>query len=599
MADLGIKQGAEDFVFSSHMKDLGCGQINESHIGKTLKIAGWVETVRDHGGVKFVDLVDMTGEVQVVVKSADDLADVGDWWVIQVEGEVRRRPEGTENPKINTGNLEVVAKRIKVLSVSDIPPFSPREKKELSEELRLKYRYIDLRREKMRQNIIMRHRMVRSIRTFMWSQGFLEIETPFLTKSTPEGARDFLVPSRLQKGKFYALPQSPQLFKQILQIAGFERYFQIVRCFRDEDLRADRQPEFTQIDIEMSFVNEEDIMSLVERLIKYVYEKELGIELQIPFPRISYREAIEIYGTDKPDIRIPFRMHDISGAFSDTKLDFVRSSLGVGGKVLAFGVETGDNIQISKSYLVSLERFAKTLGAGGLMWFVIRERNITASPVLRYIGQKEKEALSSLFGKDCVSFAIADTEEKARSVLGRIMKKVADDLKLLEGGFHFIWVVDFPLFSWDEAEKRYVSEHHPFTSPREEDMHLLDSDPLRVRARAYDIVLNGEEIGGGSIRIHDRELQRKIFRILNIPDDEVSERFGWFLFALGYGAPPHGGIAIGLDRLVAIMLGEENIREVIPFPKTQSGTCPLTGAPSYVKYDQLKELGIDIADEKE
>jgi aspartyl-tRNA synthetase len=580
------------------MKDIGCGQVNEEFIGKVVKLAGWVESVRDHGGLKFIDLVDITGEVQIVVRPENinvdvlkDLDNIGNFYVLHVEGEVRRRPEGTENPNIRTGSVEVIARSIKVLSKSEVPPFLPNERKQISEEVRLKYRYIDMRRPKMRRNIIFRHLVARKIREFMWRKNFVEIETPFLTKSTPEGARDFLVPSRLYKGKFYALPQSPQLFKQILQVAGFERYFQIVRCFRDEDLRADRQPEFTQVDIEMSFVSEEDIISLVEELLSFVFKECLDIEIKIPFPRMSYQDAISLYGTDKPDTRIPFHLKDLSDIFSRTKLEFIRKFLEVGGKVLAFGVK---NLNASKSQLASLESFAKSMGGGGLMWFVFKENQLIASPVSKFISDQEKEALSQLCEGNGISFAVADTEEKSRTIISRVAKLVAKNFSLVKDGFNFVWIIDFPLFSWDETEKRFVSEHHPFTSPKYEDLGLLDTDPLKVRARAYDIVLNGEEIGGGSIRIHDPELQYKIFKILNLSQEEINERFGWFLEALKYGAPPHGGIALGLDRLVALMLGEESIREVIAFPKTQSGVCPLTGAPSDVYVSQLKELGIKV-----
>jgi aspartyl-tRNA synthetase len=580
------------------MKDIGCGQVNENFIGKVVKLAGWVESVRDHGGLKFIDLVDITGEVQIVVRPENinvdvlkDLDNIRNFYVLHVEGEVRRRPEGTENPNIRTGNVEVIARSIKVLSKSEVPPFLPNERKQVSEEVRLKYRYIDMRRPKMRRNIIFRHLVARKIREFMWRKNFVEIETPFLTKSTPEGARDFLVPSRLYKGKFYALPQSPQLFKQILQVAGFERYFQIVRCFRDEDLRADRQPEFTQVDIEMSFVSEEDIISLVEELLCFIFKECLDIEIKIPFPRMRYQDAISLYGTDKPDTRIPFHLKDLSDIFSHTKLEFIRKFLEVGGKVLAFGVK---NLNASKSQLVSLESFAKSMGGGGLMWFVFKDNQLIASPISKFISDQEKEALSQLCEGNGISFAVADTEEKSRAIISKVAKLVAKNFSLVKDGFNFVWIVDFPLFSWDEAEKRFVSEHHPFTSPKYEDLVFLDTDPLKVRARAYDIVLNGEEIGGGSIRIHDPELQYKIFKILNLSQEEINERFGWFLEALKYGAPPHGGIALGLDRLVALMLGEESIREVIAFPKTQSGVCPLTGAPSDVYVSQLKELGIKV-----
>ncbi|MCS7212619.1 MAG: aspartate--tRNA ligase [Candidatus Calescibacterium sp.] len=578
-------------------KSKGCGQITADDIGKSVKLAGWIESIRDHGGVKFIDLVDITGEIQVIFRADDGATEeITEWSTVQIEGEVRRRPEGTENPKIKTGNVEVIAKSLKVLSKSELPPFLPTERKEVSEEIRLKYRYIDLRREKMRRNIIGRHLVSKSIREKMWEEGFVEIETPYLTKSTPEGARDFLVPSRLQLGKFYALPQSPQLFKQILQISGFERYFQIVRCFRDEDLRADRQPEFTQVDIEMSFVTEEDIISLTERVLKHAFKKVLDIEVSIPFPRIKYSESIRRYGTDKPDTRIPIEVKDISEIFSNSKLDFIRKNLERRGKVLGFSIR---DIEIPKSKLVNLESLAKSMGAGGLMWFVIKQNKIISSPVIKHIDDKENLEISKLCDGNGIVFAISDREERARDVSAKLIKYIAKEMNLYRSDtkFAFVWVVEFPLFSWDETENRYVSEHHPFTSPKEEDLEILETNPEKVRARAYDIVLNGEEIGGGSIRIHNSELQNKIFRILKLSDWEVQERFGWFLEALKYGAPPHGGIALGLDRLVAIMFGEDNIREVIPFPKTQSGSCLLTNAPSDVYKKQLDELGIKIKEE--
>lgn len=585
--------------FSTSLKSVGCGQVSEEHIGKELKLVGWIESIRDHGGVRFIDLADITGKVQLVAKKEQKIdtyrtiEDLVEFSVIRVEGEVRRRPEGTENPKIRSGSVEVFVSKIELLSKPDILPFLPTERKEPSEEIRLKFRYIDLRREKMRRNILVRHLVARKVREFLWMHNFIEIETPFLTKSTPEGARDFLVPSRLQKGKFYALPQSPQLFKQILQVAGYERYFQIVRCFRDEDLRADRQPEFTQVDLEMSFVSEEDIIALVEELLRFVFEEVLSYKLEIPFPRISYDEAMRKYGVDKPDIRIPFEIQDFTQIFSESKLDFIADAIQGGGKVLGF---VASGIQPTRSKLVSYEQLAKSMGAGGLMWFVVQGGKVVASPILKFLQDKEKSALAlTLNGSDGVIFAVAGRYELARDVTAKIMKNISHDFnKVNTSKFAFLWVVDFPLFSWDEVEQRYVSEHHPFTAPKEEYIGILESDPLRVRARAYDIILNGEEVGGGSIRIHQEDLQRRIFKILNLSETEVEERFGWFIRALRYGAPPHGGIALGFDRLVALMLGEENIREVIPFPKTQSGTCLLSEAPSSVYQKQLDELGIKI-----
>lgn len=578
------------------LKHKGCGQITDEDLNKEIKLAGWVESVRDHGGVKFIDLVDITGEVQVVYRPSGNNENdkISEWCTIQVEGYVRLRPEGTENPKIKTGKFEVVAQSIDILSTSEVPPFLPQDRKEISEEIRLRYRYIDLRREKMKRNIITRHLVAKAIREKMWEEGFLEIETPYLTKSTPEGARDFLVPSRLQKGKFYALPQSPQLFKQILQISGFERYFQIVRCFRDEDLRADRQPEFTQVDIEMSFVSEEDVISLIERIIKHIFKEILSVDIKTPIPKMTYDECIRKYGTDKPDTRIKVEINDFTETFSESKLDFIRKTIENKGKVLGFFLK--DQTDIPKSKLVNLESLAKSMGAKGLMWFVVRNSKIISSPIIKHIGERESKMIGDI--QNGIVFAIADKEEKARDVISKLIRQTARDFNLYnKEEFAFVWIVEFPLFSWDELEKRFVSEHHPFTSPRTEDIPLLDTAPDKVKARAYDIVLNGEEIGGGSIRIHRFDLQNKIFKILKLSEQEIEDRFGWFLEALKFGAPPHGGIALGLDRLVALMLGEENIREVIPFPKTQSGTCLLTNAPSEVNKKQLDELGIQIKED--
>lgn len=572
-----------------------CGFVSEKFLGQNVTLCGWVESTRDHGGVIFLDIVDITGEVQTVFnpriseEAYEKAKGVNEWYVVRVEGKVIRRPEGTENPNISTGLYEVQAHCIEVLNESRISPFTLRD--EPDEWIRLKYRYIDLRRPKMRRNILFRNEVTKAIREFMWSEGFIEVETPFLTKSTPEGARDYLVPSRLYPGKFYALPQSPQLFKQILQVAGFERYFQIVRCFRDEDLRADRQPEFTQIDIEMSFVDENNIMDVIERLLKYVFEKTLGVKIEVPFKRLPYDVVMREYGTDKPDLRIPFKLVDMTSAFQDSTLNFIKDSIKKGGKVKGFSVP----LEISRQKLLGFEHEAKSQGAGGILWFSIKGKEIRASNILKHLTEGQKSMLLKYAdGDPSTIMCIAADEEMCNKVMSKIIRYVARIFGLLKESFEFLWVVDFPLLAWDEDEERYVSMHHPFTSPKPEDERFLDLKPEAVRARAYDIVINGEEIGGGSIRIHRKELQKKIFSILKISEKEAEERFGFLLEALSYGAPPHGGIALGLDRLVALMLGEESIRDVIPFPKTQSAICPLTDAPSEVAEKQLKELGLKL-----
>ena len=582
------------------LKDIGCGLVSEKDISKRLFIAGWVQTVRDHGNLVFVDIEDITGEIQVVFSSENEHFETvkklkeGD--VVRIYGEVLKRPQGTENPKISTGSIEIKAETIDMLNQTKTLPFTLEE--EPDEAIRLKYRYIDLRRPKMRKNILFRHLLTRVVREKLWEEGFIEIETPFLTKSTPEGARDFLVPSRFYPGKFYALPQSPQLFKQVLQVAGFEKYFQIVRCFRDEDLRADRQPEFTQIDIEMSFVDENDIIALVERLLKTVLKKTVGYDVDIPFRRMTYSEAIEKYGSDKPDIRLKFNLEDVSDIFAETSLSFIRKELEKkDGAVKGFGVP----VEITKQKFSKLEQISKSYGGGGILWFVAKDGKITSSVIQKYLTEEEKKKLYERFHLvNGTIILIAGNRERISEILWRISLNVAKEYSLLEGDFKFVWIVDFPLFSWSEEEKRFVSVHHPFTSPNLKDLEFLylenGENIQNVRARAYDIVLNGQEIGGGSIRIHRSDIQERIFNILKISEKEAQDRFGFLLEALSYGAPPHGGIALGLDRIVSILLGEESIREVIPFPKTQSATCLLTDAPSPVFPSQLNELKLKIVE---
>ncbi|MCD6490236.1 MAG: aspartate--tRNA ligase [Thermodesulfobacterium sp.] len=577
-------------------------KLNKEFIGKEVVVSGWVLRRRDHGGVIFLDLRDRTGLLQVVFEEGLDqeiheLADsIRIEYVISIKGLIRKRPPGMENPKIPTGEIELVANDVEILNTSKTPPFPMDEDlSEVSEAVRLKYRYLEMRALDGLKLFIFRHQVNQTIREFLNNKGFLEIETPFLTKSTPEGARDYLVPSRLYPGKFYALPQSPQLFKQILMVAGVDKYYQIVRCFRDEDLRADRQPEFTQLDMEMSFVDENDVMSLVEELLSYLFEKVLNITLDTPFPRISYEDALRNYGTDRPDIRFDMKLKELSELFKDTSFKVFRGALDSGGIIK--GLKASANF--SRKELDELTGFAQELGAKGLAWIKYNKNAKSyeekwSSPIVKFFEKSVLEKLEEIFNplEDFATFFfVADKEEIANLVLAELRIHLAKKLNLIpEKKFSFVWIVDFPLFEWDEEENRLVSVHHPFTHPKEEDIPLLETDPLKVKSRAYDIVLNGVEVGGGSIRIHKKEIQKKVFELLKISPEEAEERFGFLLTALEYGAPPHGGIAFGLDRLIMLMLGKKSIREVIPFPKTQRAQCLLTGAPAEVKIEQILEL---------
>jgi aspartyl-tRNA synthetase len=575
------------------------GEIDNTFIGKEVIVSGWVLRRRDHGGVIFLDVRDRTDLLQVVFEEGIDpeVYDLADSirieYVISVKGLIRRRPPGMENPKIPTGEIELMAKEVEILNTSKTPPFPMDEDlSEISEAIRLKYRYLEMRALDGLKPFIFRHKVNQIIREFLNSKGFLEIETPFLTKSTPEGARDYLVPSRLYPGKFYALPQSPQLFKQILMVAGVEKYYQIVRCFRDEDLRADRQPEFTQLDIEMSFVEESDIMTVIEELLAYLFEKALNITLETPFPKLSYETALKDYGTDRPDIRFDMKLKDLSYLFKETSFKVFRDALESGGIIKA-------PANFSRKELDELTKCAQELGAKGLAW-IKYNKNASSfeekwiSPIIKFFESSVLGRIEEIFNplEDFATFFfVADKEEIVNNVLSELRIHLAKKINLIpENKFSFVWITDFPLFEWNEEENRLVSVHHPFTHPKEEDIPLLDTDPLRVKSKAYDIVLNGVEIGGGSIRIHKRELQEKIFKLLNITPEEAQEKFGFLLTALEYGAPPHGGIAFGLDRLIMLMLGKKSIREVIPFPKTQRAQCLLTGAPSEVKIEQILEL---------
>lgn len=593
-------------------RDYFCGELTENNIGDEVRLLGWADSVRDHGGVIFINLRDREGVVQVVVdpsKSPEEAYEkakkVRTEYVIGVRGRIQRRPAGTENPKIPTGTIEVIADQILILNTCDVLPFQIEDTVKVSEEVRLKYRYLDIRRKPMFKNLLIRHEVYQATREYLAGHGFLEVETPMLTKSTPEGARDFLVPSRLETGKFYALPQSPQLFKQILMVGGIERYFQIARCFRDEDLRADRQPEFTQIDFEMSFVDEEDVIAISEGLIHYIFKKVLGIELKIPFRRMTYKEAIEKYGTDKPDVRYELHIVDITDIVKDVEFKVFRDVVQRGGIIKGLTVEGGASF--SRKEVDDLTEFAKKFGAKGLAWIKVTPEGFQ-SPIAKFFSQEKlnqiKEKMEAKEG-DLMIF-VADIPETTHRVLGFVRRHLADRLKIIpEGRWDFLWVVDFPLVEWDEEENRFVALHHPFTSPKEEDIPKLDDAinskevALSLKSRAYDLVLNGEEIGGGSIRIHSPVVQEKVFKLLGISEEEAKEKFGFLIDALKFGAPPHGGLAFGLDRLIALMVGAESIRDVIAFPKTQKGNCPLSGAPDYVTEEQLKELGISVEVEED
>ncbi|NPA12563.1 MAG: aspartate--tRNA ligase [Aquificae bacterium] len=589
-------------------RDFYCGDLTEANIGEEVRLVGWADSVRDHGGVIFINLRDREGIVQIVIdpskspKEAYEKAKkVRSEYVLAVRGRVNKRPEGTENPKLKTGNIEVEVDQLKILNTCDILPFPIEDGIQVSEEVRLKYRFLDIRRPSMFQNLLIRHEVYQATREFLVGNGFMEVETPMLTKSTPEGARDFLVPSRLEKGKFYALPQSPQLFKQILMVAGIDRYFQIVKCFRDEDLRKDRQPEFTQIDFEMSFVDEEDVMAITEGLVQHIFKKVLGIDIKLPIKRITYQEAMEKYGTDKPDLRFGLELKDITDIAKEVDFKVFRTVAEEGGLVKGINIKGG--AKLSRKEIDELTEFAQKLGAKGMAWIKINEDGSLNSPIVKFFTDEQiNKLIERMEGEkgDLLVF-IADKPEITYKVLGHLRNHIAQKMGLIpEGKWEFVWVVDFPLLEWDEEENRLVALHHPFTSPKEEDIQKLDEAienkdiALQFKSRAYDLVLNGEEIAGGSIRIHRPDIQKKIFQLIGITDEEAEERFGFLINALKYGAPPHGGLAFGLDRLVALMRGTESIREVIAFPKTQKGICPLTEAPDFVDKSQLEELGIEV-----
>ena len=586
-------------------RDKGCGEITEEDIGKVLTLSGWVFRWRDHGGLIFIDLRDRSGIMQVVFSPdvsspSHQLAhSLRSEYVIKIKGEVRRRPEGTENPDIPTGELEIYASELEILSKADPLPFMIDEPKEISESLRLKHRYLDLRRPEMLRNLITRHRVTKQIRDYLDREGFLEIETPMLTKSTPEGARDYLVPSRVNPGHFYALPQSPQLFKQILMCSGVERYFQIVKCFRDEDLRADRQPEFTQVDMEMSFVEVDDVISTVEGMLASVFKETLGVDVELPMQRLTYKDAMERFGTDKPDLRFGLELTEMEDLARQGSFKVFLSALDSGGRVK--GLLGKGLASLSRKEIDLLTEEAQSYGAKGLAWIKVKDG--FESPITKFFPEGVLREMAERLGAepgDMMLF-VADDEETTLDVLGRLRLSIAKRQGLIKDGFRFCWVVDYPLLEWDEDEGRFQAMHHPFTSPTDEDIERMLKEDINdkeglssLRAKAYDIVLNGYEIGGGSIRIHRADVQKKMFELLQISDEEAELKFGFLIDALRYGAPPHGGIALGLDRLVMIMVGADSIRDVIAFPKTQKAVCLLSGAPSVVEEKQLKELHIKL-----
>lgn len=577
-----------------------CGDLSAEQIGQEVCVMGWAQRRRDHGGLIFIDLRDREGIIQLALDPDRDLAShqkaeqVRNEFVLAARGKVSPRPEGTVNPKMKTGEVEIEISELLILNRSETPPFMLDDFTEVAENIRLKYRYLDLRRPALQKNMIMRHLVAKTVRNYFDEQGFVEIETPVLTKSTPEGARDYLVPSRVNTGNFYALPQSPQLFKQLLMVSGFDRYFQIVKCFRDEDLRADRQPEFTQLDCEMSFVNRSQVMDIMEEMIAKVFKAALDVELTLPMPRLSYAEALDRFGVDNPDLRFDMELIDITQQVAGSQFKVFASVAADKGLVKALNVK--GCATFSRKELDDLTDFAKIYGAKGMAWVKVTEAG-WQSPIAKFFTEEELTALNEKLGAEVGDLLLfmADTPAIANEALGRLRGHLGQKLGMArKDNYQFTWVTDFPLLEWDGEQRRHVAVHHPFTAPLEEDISLLDTDPGKARAQAYDLVLNGSEIGGGSIRIHDQAVQSRMFELLGIGAEEAREKFGFLLDALNFGAPPHGGIAFGLDRLMMILTGADSIRDVIAFPKTQKATCLLSEAPNEVDDKQLQELGVRL-----